>query len=84
MLKSNLCDYIDVYTLDKGTVKIANTAGTGGAADNGDINVIFKNFAPFNDSISEINKTELDNAKDINVAMPIYNLIEHNGNYPIL
>ena len=43
--------------------------------------VIFKSCAPFTDCISEINNTEIDNAKDIDVVMPIYNLIEYNDNY---
>ena len=43
--------------------------------------VTFKNFAPFTDSISEINNTQVDNAKYINVAMPMYNLIEYSYYY---
>ena len=43
--------------------------------------MIFKNCAPFADSISEINNTQIDNAKDIDVVMPMYNLIEYNDNY---
>ena len=42
---------------------------------------IFKNFAPFTKCISNINNTQTDNAKDIDVVMPIYNLIEYSGNY---
>ena len=43
--------------------------------------VIFKNFAPFTDSISEINNTQIDNAKDIDTVMLMYDLIEHSDNY---
>ena len=43
--------------------------------------MIFKNCAPFADCISEINNTQIDNAKDIDVVMPMYNLIEYNDNY---
>ena len=32
MLKSNLCDYSDAYTLVKGTISVANTAGAREAA----------------------------------------------------
>ena len=42
--------------------------------------VICENCAPFTDSISEINNTQIDNAKYLDVAMPIYNLIEYNDN----
>ena len=43
--------------------------------------VIFKNCAPFTTCISEINNTQIGNAKDIDVAMPMYNLIEYKDNY---
>ena len=43
--------------------------------------VIFKNRAPFTDSISELTNTEKDNAKYIDVVMPMYNLIEYSDNY---
>ena len=36
--------------------------------------VIFKNCAPFTDYISEINNTQIHNAKDLDVVMQIYNL----------
>ena len=42
---------------------------------------IFKNCAPFFDCISEINNTQIDNAKDIDVAMLMYNLIECSNSY---
>ena len=40
---------------------------------------IFKKFAPFTYSITEINNTQVDNAK--NVLMSMYNLIEYIDNY---
>ena len=42
---------------------------------------MFKNCAPFTDCISEINNTQIDNAKYIDVVMPMYNLIEYSDNY---
>ena len=36
---------------------------------------------PFTNCISEINNTQIDNAKDIDIVMPMYNLIEHSDNY---
>ena len=45
------------------------------AAPNNRKNMITKNCAPFTDCISEINNTEIDNAKDIDVVMPMYSLI---------
>ena len=35
----------------------------------------------FTDSIIEINHTQIDNAKDVDVVMPMYNLIEYSNNY---
>ena len=81
MLKSSLCDYSDAYILVKGTISIHNTAAQGAAANNTDKKVIFKNCAPFTNCISEINNTQIDNAKDIDIVMPMYNLIEYSDNY---
>ena len=42
--------------------------------------VIFKNCAPFTNCMSEINNSQVDNAKDIDIVMPTYNLIEYSDN----
>ena len=83
MLKSNICDYSDAYILVKGTITIVG-AGADAAArqtDERDKGVIFKNCAPFTNCISKINNTQVDNAKDIDIVMPMYNLIEYSDNY---
>ena len=80
ILKSSLCDYSDVYILVKGTISVNNTAA-GDAINNNDRKVIFKNCAPFTNCISEINNTQIDNAKDIDIVIPMYNLIEYSDNY---
>ena len=41
----------------------------------------FKNCAPFTNCVSEINNTQVDNAKDIDIVMPMYNLIEFSDNF---
>ena len=46
-----------------------------------DKGVAFKNCAPFTNCISEINNTQIGNAKDIDIVMPMYNLIEYRDNY---
>ena len=81
MLKSSLCDYSDAYILVKGTNSVNKTAAQGAAANNINKKVIFKNCAPFSNCISEINNTQIDKAKDIDIVMPMYNLIEHSDNY---
>ena len=81
VLKSSLCDYSDAYILVKETISVNNTAGAGAGANNINKEVIFKNCAPFTNCISEINNTQIDNAKDIDIVMPMYNLIEYSDNY---
>ena len=81
MLKSSLCDYSDVYILVKRTISVNNTAPQGAVVNNTNKKVIFKNCAPFANCISEINNTQIDNAKDIDMVMPMYNLIEYSDNY---
>ena len=83
MLKSSLCDYNDVYILVKGTITITGAGADVAArqADKRDKGVAFKNCAPFINCISEINNTQVDNAKDIDIVMPMYNLIEYSDNY---
>ena len=61
-----------------GTITIAELAAGGG---NNNIQVVFKNYASFSDCISQINNTQIDNPKDINVVMPMYNLIEYSHSY---
>ena len=80
MLKSSLCDYSDAYIFVRGTISVNNTAA-GAAVNNNNKKVIFKNCAPFANCISEINNTQIDNAKDIDIVMPMYNLIEYSDNY---
>ena len=79
MLKSSLCDYSDAYILVKGTITVNNTVAADVDANN--TNKKVKNFAPFTNCISEINNTQVDNAKDIETAMPMYNLTEYSDNY---
>ena len=43
--------------------------------------VTFKNFSPFTNCKNEINNTKIDNAKDIDTVILIYNLIEYSDNY---
>ena len=43
--------------------------------------VIFKNCALFTDCIIKINNTQVDNAKDIDIVMPMYSVTEYSDNY---
>ena len=75
MLKSSLCDYSDAYILVKGTIAVNNTAAADADANNTNKKVNFKNCPPFTNYISEINNTQVDHAKDIDIGMPMHNLI---------
>ena len=81
MLRFNLCDYSDAYIFGKGSITVNNTAGAGADANNTNKKVIFKNCAPFTKCISKINNIKTDNAKYIDIVMPMYNLIEYSDNY---
>ena len=83
MLESNLCDYADSYILVKGTITITGARANADAknADERDKGVTFKNCALFTKCIRRINNTDIDNAHDIDIAMPMYNLIEYSDNY---
>ena len=79
MLRSSLCDDTDAYILVKGTITVA--PATVAASSNANKKVIFENCAPFTNCISKINSKQVDDARNINVVMPMYNLIEYNDNY---
>ena len=73
MSRSNLCDYANAYILVNGRITITG-AGDDAAtrrADQRDKGVTFKNCAPSTKCTSRINNTEIDNAKDIDVLMPM-------------
>ena len=81
MISSNLCDYSDAYIHVKRTITVPNTSAQGANPNNGNKKVIFKNRAPFINCISEISNTQVDDGHDINVVMPMYNLIEYSDTY---
>ena len=80
ILKSILCDYSDGYILLKGYVTVNKTTANGAATNNTN-ETLLRNCAPFTNCISEIHNTQVDNAKDINIVMSMYNFIEYNDNY---
>ena len=84
MLKSSLCDYSDAHILVKGKITITGEGDDAAArqVDERDKGVVFKNCASFTACISNINNIEIDNCQDIDIIMPMYNLIEYSDNYP--
>ena len=75
MLRSDLCDFNDVYTVGKIIITVTNPND---AKKNKA--VAFKNNAPFINFISKINGVKTDNAEDLDVVMPMYNLLEYSKN----
>ena len=72
VLKSNLRDYNDVIILGRGNITITGDQVT---------QVALKNCAPFTNCITKINRTTIDDAKDLDLVMPMYILIEYSSNY---
>ena len=83
MLRSNLCDYADAYILVKGTITITGDGDDDEEkqADERNKGIILKNCAPFTKCISRINNTDIDNARDMDIVIPMYNLTEYSDNY---
>ena len=72
-IKPNLCDYFDANILVTGDIKVANVAAN--------TNVAFKNCAPFTRCINHINDDHVETAENLDIFMPMYNLIEYSDNY---
>ena len=76
MLWSYLCDFSDVYIVVKGDITIVEPDNT-----KRNKSVAFKNNASFINGILKINGEERDNAEDLDVVMPMCNLLEYSKNY---
>ena len=77
MIRSGLCDYSDAYIYVKRTIIIPKT-GKAAAPNNSNKKVIFKNCTPYTNCKSKINNTQIDNANDNDVVMPIDSLIRYS------
>ena len=78
MLRSDLRDYSDEYIVIKAIITVTEQDN---AKKKDNKAVTFKNNAPFINCISKINGVKIDNAEDLDVVMPIYNLLEYSKNY---
>lgn len=74
MVKSRWCDYSNAYIFGGEAITVVGQ-GVGAATIASDKNnkVIFKNCWPFINCISEINNTQVDNNKDLDIVIPMYN-----------
>ena len=80
MLRSDLCNYSDAYIVVKGDITLTKTIARG-FIDTRNRFLAFKNNAPFTNWISKINNVLTDNAEDLDIVMPMYNLLEYSKNY---
>ena len=80
MLKSSLCDYTHAYILVKGAITAGNTAAAGSAANNTNKKAIFKTLCTIY-WLHKWNNTQVDNAKYIDIVIPMYSWIEYSDNY---
>ena len=76
MLQSDLRDYSDAYIVVEGTITVADPSDAIYKKE-----LAFKNNAPFISCISKINNMLIDNAKDLDIVTPMYDLIEYSKNY---
>ena len=77
MLRSDLCDYADEYILVNGTILVNGL----NPRDRQNKPVILKNNAPFVSCITRINGELIEDADDVDIVMPMYNLLEYSKNY---
>ena len=73
VLKQNLCDYAEAYILVDGTIR--------GTEGNNNTRLALKNCTPFTKCNLEINDEHVDTTENLDIVMPMYNLIEYSDNY---
>ena len=73
VLKPNLCDYAEAYILVDGTIRATKAVNA--------TRVALKNCAPFTKCNLEINDEHVDTAENLDIVMPMYNLIEYSDNF---
>ena len=84
MLRSNLCDYSAAYILVKGTITVTASGANNDAnniRDKRNRPLILKYNAPFVSCITRINGELIEDAGDLDIVMPMYNLLEYSKNY---
>ena len=77
MLRSDLCDYVNAYILVNGIITVAGNQ----PRDRQNRPLILKNNAPFVSCITRINNELIEDADDLDIVMPMYNLLEYSKNY---
>ena len=81
MLRSDLCDYTDAYILVNGTITFKAPTGANNIRDKTNRPLILKNNVLFVSCITRINGELVEDADDLDIVMPMYNLLEYSKNY---
>ena len=82
MLISDFCDYSNAYIVVKeNIIVIINIIITNPDDANRNKEVVFESNASFINCISKMNGKKIDNAEDLDVVVPMYNLLEYSKNY---
>ena len=81
MLRSDLCNYSHEYVLVSSTITITANAGANNIRDKKNRKTMLKNNASFVSCITRINGELIEDADDLDVIMPMYNLLEYSKNY---
>ena len=76
MLRSYLCNFSDEYIVVKATITVTVPSN-----DAYDKKLAFENNAPFVSFISKINNTLIDDTENLDIVMPMYNLLEYSKDY---
>ena len=75
MLRSDLCDFSDPYIVVKGAVALTKTNRRW------IIDIRIRLLPPLTNCTSKINNVLIDNAEDLDVVMPMYNVLEYSKNF---
>ena len=81
MLRSDLCNYADVYILVDGTITVTAAAGANNIREKKNRKLLLKNNALFVSCITRINGELIEDADDLDIVKPMYNLLEYSKNY---
>ena len=83
LLRLDLCDYNDVCIVTKGTKDLLAAIANENDKAEKYLKIEFKNNASFRSRLSKINNTLIENAEDLDIVMPMYNLLAYSYNYSI-
>ena len=75
MLRSDLCDFSNAYIVVEEDITLEGDNDT----NKQNKNRVFRNNAPFINCIW--NGVKVDNAEDLDVVMPVHNVLEYSRNY---